>query len=368
VGTLALFSAVAIAFTWVGYPVLVWMLARGKPRRTTNLEATGVDSHPLVTVALATRADDQAVAERVVNLLASDHPIHALEVVVALDAARPRSDLAAVLSPWPQVRVVPGDGPKGKAPALNAALREARGSIVVFADSAQRFDRLTIPRLVEALGRDPELACVSGALSIPSGGILSWYWRLERWLRAMEARLHSPVGVTGAVYAMRRDCWSALPAGLILDDVFVPMQAVLRGWRVGFRRDAVAVDPRAFSAAGEGSRKTRTLTGVYQLCALLPAILSPRRNPIWFQFVCHKLLRMATPLLLLLFVVGFTWWLAGVLSPLMTATVLGGGSVVVALLLAVSGAARRMAREFVAVQVATLRATRNALRAQWDVW
>ena len=147
-----------------------------------------------------------------------------------------------------------------------------------------------------------ELPGAHGALNLAER-----YWRLERWLRKWEARLHSSVGVTGAIYAMRRELWKPLPANLILDDVYLPMRLVLDGWRVGFTDQARARDVRRFEAGQEYRRKVRTLTGVIQVCAWLPGVLNPVRNPIWLQFVFHKLLRLLTPYLVVIALVGMAW-------------------------------------------------------------
>jgi hypothetical protein len=198
--------------------------------------------------------------------------------------------------------------------------------------------------------------------------VAEWYWRYERWLRYWEARLHSAVGVTGAVYAMRRSLWTPLPAGLILDDLYAPMQLVLGGHRVGFVRDAVAVDARRFAVGDESKRKSRTLTGVLQLCAWLPAVLSPFRNPIWAQFVSHKLLRLLTPLLLALALIGAVGVLFGAAtsSSLRLALAIGLGTA--ALMVLVLPRLRALARDAFVIQGSILRAARNAWRGDWDVW
>jgi cellulose synthase/poly-beta-1,6-N-acetylglucosamine synthase-like glycosyltransferase len=103
--------------------------------------------------------------------------------------------------------------------------------------------------------------------------------------------------VTGAIYAMRRELFAEIPAGTILDDVFVPMQVVRAGKRVIFQPSAIARD-RIFAEPGkEFARKVRTLTGNYQLVQLAPWLLSAR-NPILFRFISHKLLRLVVPLCL----------------------------------------------------------------------
>src|SRR5690606_26882581 len=203
----------------------------------------------------------------------------------------------------------------GKAAALNAAMRVATGAVVVFADTHQRFDRQTIPRLVAAFA-DPRVGAVSGSLRLPpdARSLAARYWAFERWLRRIESRLHSSVGATGAVYAIRRALWRPLPANLILDDVYTPMQIVLGGSRVAFDEDAIAVETRKPSPAQEYGRKVRTLTGVVQLCAWLPAVLVPWRNPIWVQFVSHTLLRRLTRYLLMVIGVSMAVRLAAIVG------------------------------------------------------
>jgi hypothetical protein len=72
------------------------------------------------------------------------------------------------------------------------------------------------------------------------------------------------------------------------------MRARLRGRRVVFEPAAKAFDTAAESKR-EFQRKVRTLSGNFQLLMLLPGILSPLRNPSWFDFVSHKLCRLFVP-------------------------------------------------------------------------
>jgi cellulose synthase/poly-beta-1,6-N-acetylglucosamine synthase-like glycosyltransferase len=269
------------------------------------------------------------------------------------------------------VRVVAGDEPGGKAAALNAAVRVAQGSYLVFTDTGQTFNRDTIRRLVSKLQENLDLGIVSGLLQTGTASERSTpgeiYWRYERWLRAWEARLHSSVGVTGAVYAMRRVDWVPLPPGLILDDLYVPMRAALRGYRIGFDDRAIATDTRLFAVKDDYRRKVRTLTGVLQLCAWLPAVLVPWRNPLWLQFACHKLLRMLTPYLLILCAVSGAS-LVGARLGTLTMPVAVGVVVTAVLAIAASRRAREAALFLALMNVAVIRATTNAACGEWNVW
>ena len=86
----------------------------------------------------------------------------------------------------------------------------------------------------------------------------------------------------------------ALPEGVILDDMWVPLRLRLAGRHILFAEGAIAYDD-AFGDKREYGRKVRTLAGNYQLFALLPALLVPFKNPSWFETVSHKLLRLVCP-------------------------------------------------------------------------
>jgi cellulose synthase/poly-beta-1,6-N-acetylglucosamine synthase-like glycosyltransferase len=255
---------------------------------------------------------------------------------------------------------------------LNAGIRVATGEVVVFADSGQRFGPDAIRLLVDAVMR-PGIGAASGRLELSSGAHapalpLRLYWSLERWLRRREAVVHSTIGVTGAIYAMRRALWSPLPAGLILDDLFVPMHLVLAGHRVDFVDEARAYETRPTTDSNEYRRKVRTLTGVWQLCAWLPETVVPVRNPVWLQFVSHKLLRLLTPYWMLICVA----WAVVAVEQRIGALWLAVSILVSAGVLQLRSQPFRMVRSAlvssVLIQVATVRATANGALKRWDVW
>jgi poly-beta-1,6-N-acetyl-D-glucosamine synthase len=368
---LGLFGALAMAAIWGGYPLAVRALGGLRRRR----DGDGRSVSPTVSVILASNDDAAAIRARVADLLATTYPAELLEVVVGLDSLRGKATPRDLEGLDPRVTVVVGDAPGGKAPSLNAAVRQARHELLVFADTAQRFHRDAIPELVIQF-RNPRFGAVSGMLDLPgaegSRNLAEHYWRYERWLRRWEARLHSSVGVTGAIYAMRRALWQPLPPGLILDDLYLPMRLVLDGWRVGFTERAYAHDIRRFAAGQEYRRKVRTLTGVIQVCAWLPGTVNPFRNPIWLQFVFHKLLRLLTPYLVALIGVCGVWLVtsAAASSPLGMPTLYGAGALL--LLLCLVPHVRRALRAQIAwgfaMQSSIVVATVNGVRGRWDVW
>jgi hypothetical protein len=112
----------------------------------------------------------------------------------------------------------------------------------------------------------------------------------------------------------------------------------------------------------------RTLTGVWQLCAWLPATLVPVRNPVWVQFVTHKLLRLLTPYWLLVCVVWALVALAEQIGPAWLIAVVAAFAAVLQLRSKPVRALRSAVVSSILLQAATVRATANGALGRWDVW
>ncbi len=297
--TLLAASLALLAWTWVGYPLVILAWAALRPRRVERRYAT-----PTVTAVVAARDEEINIRARIENLLAQDYPADRIEVVVVSDGSRDRTVEAARSVDDPRVRVIELAEPAGKAVALNRGVEAATGEVIVFADARQRFDSNVFAELTAWLW-DESVGGVSGELVIePAAGSdavegVGAYWSLEKAVRHAESRVGSVVGATGSIYAIRRHLYTPLEPGAILDDVLVPMRIVLAGRRVLFARSARAFDVVAADTRREFRRKVRTLAGNFQMLRLEPRLLDPRRNPVWFQLVSHKLCRLVAPWALL---------------------------------------------------------------------
>jgi cellulose synthase/poly-beta-1,6-N-acetylglucosamine synthase-like glycosyltransferase len=292
-------SVLIVAYVYLGYPVLLaaWSAAAGRPVRK---ERPPRAEWPTVSVVVAVHNEAHRLPARLRNLLAQDYP-HPLDIVVVSDGST--DEPARAIAPFAgRVRLI--ERPRGGKPAaLNAGVEAARGDVLVFADARQRFAPEAIAELVANL-RDPAIGGVTGELVLDGDGGdagssmaegVGLYWKYETWLRRHESHVASTLGATGAIYAVRRPLWRPLPEATLLDDVLAPMRIVLAGHRVVFDPRARAFDRVSPNGAAEARRKTRTLAGNYQILALEPRLLNPFVNPVWFQYVSHKLGRLLVP-------------------------------------------------------------------------
>lgn len=371
VHTVALLCASGIVLVWIVYPAIIGALAARRRRRSRS-RAAGTATLPSISIIVATRDDAATIRARVIDCLALAPDDDRYEVIVGVDA-RSRHVIPDDLVDLPRVRIVRGDEPGGKAATLNAAVRAARHELLVFTDAQQQFEPDAVSRLAAAF-IDEDVGAASGRLELSrsaSRSPVGRYWSYERWLRRCEATVNSCVGATGAIWAIRHSLWTPLPPTLILDDVYTPMRVVLAGRRVEFVDDARAIDLRQPDPSQEYRRKVRTLTGVVQLCCWLPELLVPSRNPIWLQFVFHKLLRLLTPY----WCIGLTTCVGIFALRWLEMRPMALGVPVFGLALITTVRKAKVARILASVvvwgamlQAALVVAAVNGLRRQWDVW
>jgi cellulose synthase/poly-beta-1,6-N-acetylglucosamine synthase-like glycosyltransferase len=260
-----------------------------------------------VSIIIAARNEESNLPAKLENLRLLDYPKDRLQVVIASDGSTDGTERILREHSSTVLPVILNQS-NGKACALNQAVRHATGEILVFQDARQIVALNAISELVSCFA-DSDVGAVSGELvleatsSAPSSDGLGIYWKIEKAVRKLESASGSVVGVTGAIYAIRRELYTEIPRGAILDDVFVPMHVARMGKRVIFQPTAIAHDQLFIESGKEFSRKVRTLTGNYQLLQIAPWLLSPA-NPLLFRFISHKLLRLIVPLLLVVMLVG----------------------------------------------------------------
>jgi cellulose synthase/poly-beta-1,6-N-acetylglucosamine synthase-like glycosyltransferase len=333
-------SIAFVAYVYAGYPAVLTLWARvGGSRRRTPARMEPTSPLPGVSIVIAAHNEGFRLGARLENLRLLDYPPARRQIVVVSDGSTDDTgDVVSRCFPFVELVVIPRSG---KARALNAGVERAKFDIVVFADARQTFAPDALRQLVAPFA-DPGIGGVTGELHLDcesalfsnrradadrrrSSGVprpaakaerrttadrraalqssiadgVGLYWRYEKHLRRLESTVGSTLGATGAIYAIRRALWAPLPADTILDDVLTPMRAVLAGFRVVFNERARAYDRAPADGDAESRRKVRTLAGNYQILRLEPRLVMPWRNPVWFQYMSHKIGRLLVPYALL---------------------------------------------------------------------
>jgi biofilm PGA synthesis N-glycosyltransferase PgaC len=288
-------SLLLILYACFIFPCLLYLRARLHPRPVRKKSIS-----PTISLVIAVRNEGQNLERKLSNLRELDYQGDLIETIIVSDGSTDETN--AILEKAVGVRAIFLEIHAGKAEAINRAVEAATGELIVFMDVRQRLAIDSIKMLVEGFA-DPAVGCVSGALELGDGdgnaprGVGS-YWRMEKSIRNWESASRSVVGATGALYAVRRTLVPKIPGGTILDDVFIPMEVVRQGKRVTFEPRAIIWDTLPSNPQREFRRKVRTLFGNYQLLRVAPWLLT-RRNPLRFEFVSHKLVRLTVPFALI---------------------------------------------------------------------
>ncbi|HSN19617.1 MAG TPA: glycosyltransferase family 2 protein [Usitatibacter sp.] len=306
---LFLASLALVAYAFAGYPLLAAIRARIAPRPVRR-----APFRPNVAIVIVAHNAAPVLARKIESCLAQDYPPERLRVLVASDGSDDATCATVMRFPPDRVQLLAFPHRRGKAACLNDAVAACAEDYLVLTDARQVLEPSAVERLLANFA-DEDVGAASGELVFEREGMtdvgagLDAYWRYEKWLRRCESAIHSTVGVTGALYAIRRGCFRPIPAGTILDDVLVPMNVVAQGRRVVFEDGAIAWDRPSTDLAQERTRKVRTLAGNFQLLRLRPALLLPWSHPIALQFVSHKTARLAAPFALALAFAANLWLL-----------------------------------------------------------
>jgi poly-beta-1,6-N-acetyl-D-glucosamine synthase len=293
-------ALIFIAYTYIGYPIILILLSRLKPQI--------VKKHPIsptVSIIVAARNEEKNIVTRLRNLCEQDYPNNKFEIIIVSDNSTDKTNQLVKSFGDNRITLIALYQSSGKALAVNSGVAAAQGEILVFADARQRFEKNVIRELVANFS-DPGIGCVSGEMvfleNIDSKvrTEMNAYWRYEKSIRKNESATGSVMGVSGSIYAMRRNLFKPLPAGTILDDVLTPMNIINQGYRVVFDSDAIAYDSISKDVDQEWRRKVRTLTGNWQLIEFSPWLIIPWSNKDWVRFLSHKIFRILVPFFLVM--------------------------------------------------------------------
>lgn len=292
-----------VLYVYIGYPLLMALFARKKPR---NLQ---LEIYPKVTLVFCAHNEEAVLPEKIANCKALRYPEELLEFCVGSDGSTDGTN--ALLRAWaedPRVRLTLSSERVGKTALLNRLLPISSGEIVLFSDASTLFPPDAVQRHVSHYG-DPTVGCVGGNLVFvnaahsPVSGAHGTYWRYESHLRQCESDLGILAYVAGANYSMRRALWQAVKSRFA-DDCNSPLNVIEQGYRVVYDPEITAYEVAAESSAGLMRRRVRMVTRDLEATLARPVLLNPWRYPgVAWSLWSHKLLRwLGAPLLVVLLI------------------------------------------------------------------
>ena len=293
-------AAAALAYTYVGYPALVWAVSRLRPRAVRRGEL-----EPTVTVIITAYNEERDLAAKLDNTLALDYPADKLEVLVASDCSADRTDEIARSYAARGVRLHRQAERLGKTAAQNAAVELARGDVLLFSDATTLY-RPDVLRAMAPNFADPSVGCVAGKLiyvdpaSTSTGTGAKSYWGYETFLKTHESRACSLIGASGCLYAVRRSAYVPLYHEAC-SDFIIATKMVEQGLRAVYEPAAVCTEETNRQAAKEFRMRVRVIAQTYTDLWRHRALLNPLRGGFYsIELLSHKVMRYLVPVFLVL--------------------------------------------------------------------
>ncbi|MCM8792741.1 MAG: glycosyltransferase family 2 protein [Candidatus Omnitrophica bacterium] len=289
-------SAIMTLYAYIGYPLSLMLFAYFRHKTVKKQPIC-----PKVSFVITAHNEEKRIQKKIENTLALDYPRESFQIIVTSDGS---TDLTnAIVNGYKEKGVILNalGERRGKERAQKEALKIAKGDIIVFSDVATLLEPQALKEIVSNFA-DPEVGCVSsedrvvGINGQPSTeGI---YVRYEMWLRRLESKINSLVGLSGSFFAARKEVCQDFSAELQSD-----FRTVLSCVKLGLRGVS---DPRAIGyyhdvldEKKEFDRKVRTVLRGLTVFFRHIEFLNPFRYKLFsYQFFCHKLLRWLVPFFL----------------------------------------------------------------------
>lgn len=292
-------------YAWLGYPLLL-TLAAPFCRAPQALAHT-----PLaVSVVIAAHNEQRHIEHKLRSVLSQDYQAADLQILLASDGSSDQTVACARSVDDPRIEVL--DLPRvGKAAALNTAVSQCRGDILVFTDADNQWSDDTLRLLLAPLA-DPAVGGTAGHMIIPNPGKGlslgdSLYRHYEAWVRRVENRTGCMVSADGALLALRRELFEQIPSQ-VNDDFFISTCAPAAGKRIVYVPEATVLDQGVDEADKQFRRRQRVTVGGLLSLAARRTLLNPLRHGLYaIALISHKLIRRLAPVLLLPLLLSNLW-------------------------------------------------------------
>ena len=288
-------SVSLIIYTYIGYPILLSLIAKLIPFQSRVSDI----SDPSVTLLITAYNEEEVIEKKIENSLGLDYPRDRLQIIVAADGSSDRTPQIVGKFHERRVELTHSSLRDGKLAAINRAIAQARGDIVVFSDANNMYASDAIRKLIAPFS-DPTVGASTGAkLIIQDGNELSGvegiYWKYESWIKTNETILGTCTSSVGEILAIRRELYKPPPNHIINDDYYIVLDLIKRGFRVFYVPEARSFEYISATVRDEMVRRTRMNTGKYQAIFMSHELLPLNRPVLLWQIVSHKYFRALLP-------------------------------------------------------------------------
>lgn len=295
-------SVLMIVYGFVGYPILLRLLVFLKYNSSSSdAAAQYTDTElPTITLLISVYNEEDVIEKKILNSLSLDYPLDKLEILVVSDGANDSTDDIIKSFSNKGVKLLRQATRAGKTAALNMAVPQAQGELIVFSDANSMYDKSALRKMARhfsqldigfVTGRTKYISNTGHTVAETTG----MYTRLEMITKRLESQISSCVGADGAIFTIRKKLYQPL-RDFDINDLVIPLDIVGQGYRGIMDSEAYCLEETAKNFSGEFNRQTRitcrTIRAIYNYKALLNSFRYPFFS---FALLSHKIVKLMLP-------------------------------------------------------------------------
>jgi len=298
-------SALTLFYVYVGYPLLLFLIAALQKPRKAEPGYT-----PSISILIAACNEEAGIKRKLEQTLSQDYPADKMEILVLSDGSEDRTDEIVSQCTDRRVRLVRIPERRGKTNAQNEGVKHAKGEVLIFSDATTIYHEQALKYLASNY-QDARVGAVSGRYQYfdpgqdsPTGMGTIAFWSYENKIKEWQSRIGTLTGCCGCIYSVRKSAYTEL-APDVISDLVQPLWVIQNGHRVVFEDRALAYEQTTESATEEFAMRVRVITRGIRGLLSVPELLKPWKHPwIAFQLFSHKILRWMVSVFLLLLLIG----------------------------------------------------------------
>lgn len=290
------FSVIVIVLTYFGYPIFLAVLSYFL--RESYIRK---DIEPSVSLIIPAHNEEKVIADKLNNALSLEYPKDKLEIVMILDGCTDKTKEIAQRFGDPIIKLIEQNPRKGKMAALNLAVPQAKGDVIVFTDANSLYEKDAVRKLIRNFA-DKKIGCVCGELKYRNESLVGegedLYWKYERFIKTKESQLRSLLVVNGSIYAIRKELFEPVEETLA-DDFVVPILVAKKRYGLIYEPEAITSEKTAGSTKEGINQKARIISQGLKASFNIRATIFSSGPLRISQFLFHKFIRWIIPLFLI---------------------------------------------------------------------
>ena len=236
------------------------------------------------------------IKQKVENTFLLNYPKEKIQYIWVTDGSD--DGTPDLLKQYPELEVYHLPERRGKMHAMNRGMKYVKKPFVIFSDTNTTLGKNSINEIVACFSH-PKIGCVAGEKRIvenlaetAAGAGEGMYWKLESWIKKLDAELYSAVGAVGELFAVRTQLFDDVETDTLLDDFIISLRIAQKGYQIAYAPNAYAEETASLNVREEMKRKIRIAAGGIQTVFRLKSLLNPFKNGILsWQYFSHKVLR-----------------------------------------------------------------------------